>query len=176
MKTKIKILILLVSIITLGLFYYKSQFIIVKSKNNLGRVEWKSDVPSIELYYAILKYSKKYNIPVEYAFAIAYAETGYGGPLHFNYDHRQISSAGALGPMQIMPATANWINKTKVSKQIVLNDIDFNVRISMKLLRHLKDKYKSWPVVFGYYNTGYPIINEYARKVFNKQYTWKSKI
>jgi soluble lytic murein transglycosylase-like protein len=160
----------------IGLFYYKSQFIIVKPKNNLGHVEWKSNVPSIELYYAILKYSKEFNIPIEYAFGIAYVETGYQGPLHFNYDHRQISSAGALGPMQVMPSTADWINNTKVDNDIILNDIDFNVRTSMKLLRRLKDKYNSWLIVFGYYNTGYPKINDYARKVYNKQYTWKSNI
>lgn len=176
MKNKVKILILLVSIIVLGLFYYKSQFIIVKPKNNLGHVEWKNNVPSIELYYAILKYSKEFDIPTDYAFGIAYVETGYQGPLHFNYDHRQISSVGALGPMQVMPSTANWINKTKVDKEIVLNDIDFNVRTSMKLLRQLKDKYNSWLIVFGYYNTGYPVINDYARKVYNKQYTWKNNI
>lgn len=176
MKNKIKILILLSSIILLGLFYYKSQFIIVKPHNKLGHVEWKTDVPSIELYYAILKYSKEFDIPTEYAFGIAYVETGYQGPLDFTYDHRQISSAGALGPMQVMPSTANWINKTKVDKSIVLNDIDFNVRTSMKLLRQLKDKYNSWPIVFGYYNTGYPVINDYALKVYNKRYTWISKI
>ena len=176
MKNKIKILILLSSIILLGLFYYKSQFIIVKPHNKLGHVEWKTDVPSIELYYAILKYSKEFEIPTEYAFGIAYVETGYQGPLDFTYDHRQISSAGALGPMQVMPSTANWINKTKVDKSIVLNDIDFNVRTSMKLLRQLKDKYNSWPIVFGYYNTGYPVINDYALKVYNKRYTWISKI
>lgn len=176
MKNKIKILILLSSIILLGLFYYKSQFIIVKPHNKLGHVEWKTDVPSIELYYAILKYSKEFDIPTEYAFGIAYVETGYQGPLDFTYDHRQISSAGALGPMQVMPSTANWINKTQVDKSIVLNDIDFNVRTSMKLLRQLKDKYNSWPIVFGYYNTGYPVINDYALKVYNKRYTWISKI
>lgn len=176
MKNKIKVLILLVSIITLGLFYYKSQFIIVKPKNKLGHVEWKNNVPSIELYYAILKYSKEFDIPTDYAFGIAYVETGYQGPLDFDYDHRQISSVGALGPMQVMPSTANWINKTKVDKETVLNDIDFNVRTSMKLLRQLKDKYNSWLIVFGYYNTGYPVINDYARKVYNKQYTWKSNI
>jgi soluble lytic murein transglycosylase-like protein len=176
MKNKIKLLILLTSIIMLGLFYYKSQFIIVKPKNHLGHVEWKSNVPSVELYYAILKYSKEFDIPTDYAFGIAYVETGYQGPLDFNYDHRQISSVGALGPMQVMPSTANWINKTKVDKETVLNDIDFNVRTSMKLLRQLKDKYDSWLVVFGYYNTGYPVINDYARKVYNKQYTWKSNI
>lgn len=176
MKHKLRLLILLMSIVLLGIMYYKSQFILVKPQNKLGHVEWKTDVPSIELYYAILKYSKEFNIPQEYAFGIAYVETGYQGPLHFNYDHRQTSSAGALGPMQIMPSTANWINQKKIDKKIVLNDIDFNVRTSMKLLRQLKDKYDSWLVVFGYYNTGYPIINDYARKVYNRQYTWKNNI
>ena len=176
MKHKLRLLILLLAIIYLGFLYYKSQFIIVKPQNNLGHIEWKTNVPSIELYYAILKYSKEFNIPSEYAFGIAYNETKYQGPLDFSYDHRQTSSVGALGPMQIMPATANWINHQKIDKSVILNDIEFNVRTSMKLLRQLKDKFNNWLVVFGCYNTGRPIINDYAIKVYNKQYTWKSKI
>ena len=176
MKHKLRLLILLIAIIYLGFIYYKSQFIIVKPQNKLGHIEWKTNVPSIELYYAILKYSEEFNIPSEYAFGIAYNETRYQGPLDFNYNPRQISSVGALGPMQIMPSTANWVNQQKIDKSVVLNDIDFNVHTSMKLLRQLKDKYDSWLIVFGCYNTGRPIINDYAYKVYNKQYIWKSKI
>jgi len=47
------------------------------------------------------------------------------------------------------------------------NDIEFNVNTSMKLLRHLHDKYRDWKVVFGAYNTGKPLVNGYAMNVFN---------
>ena len=176
MKNKIKLLILLCFILAVGILYYKSQFIIVKPQNRLGRIEWKNDVPSIQLYFAIKKYAKEYNIPEEYAFGIAFVETGYQGPLHFDYNHKQTSSVGALGPMQVMPNTAKFINGSKPTNEKLKSDIDYNVQTSMKLLRWLKDKYGSWLVVFGYYNTGYPIINDYARKVYGKQYSWKNDV
>ena len=33
----------------------------------------------------------------------------------------------------------------------------------MKLLRKLHDKYGDWEIVCGCYNTGKPLINDYAR-------------
>lgn len=173
MKNKIKLLILLISILSLGIMYYKSQFIIVKPQNKLGHIEWQNDVPSIQMYFAIKKYAKEFNIPEQYAFGIAYVETGYRGPLHFEYDHKQTSSVGALGPMQVMPMTAKFINGTKPTNEKLKGDIDYNVRTSMKLLRWLKDKYGSWLLVFGCYNTGYPKVNDYAYKVYNCDYVWK---
>jgi hypothetical protein len=42
----------------------------------------------------------------------------------------------------------------------------------MRLLRNLHKRYGDWEVACGYYNTGYPKINDYARFcVSNKEYT-----
>ena len=41
-----------------------------------------------------------------YAYGIAYAETRYKGPFHWNYNPAQTSCVGAEGPMQIMLSTA----------------------------------------------------------------------
>lgn len=131
---------------------------------------------SVQLYYYIKKYAAEYNIPESYAFAIAFQETGYRGPLHFNYRPNQTSFAGAKGAMQIMPATAQFIQGRKVSDQKLLHDIELNVKISMKLLSRLKRIYKDWGLVFGAYNTGRPCINEYARKVLNRNYHWIKSI
>ena len=48
-----------------------------------------------------------------------------------------------------------------------MKDIDFNVECSLKLLRQLYDRYGDWKLVFGAYNTGKPIVNEYAINVYN---------
>jgi hypothetical protein len=39
-------------------------------------------------------------------------------------------------------------------------------------LRRLKNKYGDWKVVFGCYNTGRPIVNDYAHKVYNYDPQW----
>jgi hypothetical protein len=126
----------------------------------------KVDPPCIRMYNSIEKYSKKYKIPRKYAFGIAYKETTYLGPDHKDYNHSQTSSAGALGPMQIMPTTAEMVNGKRVESTKLKNDIEYNVETSMKILRKLKDRHKNWKIVFGAYNTGRPIINRYAEQVY----------
>ena len=124
--------------------------------------------PCLQMYYLIEKYSEKYNVPREYAYGIAYCETRYKEPFQWEYDHKQISCAGAVGPMQIMYTTAEmmWPGK-KFTKAFLKDNIEFNVETSMKLLRHLHDRYGDWKLVFGCYNTGRPMINQYALNVYN---------
>jgi hypothetical protein len=43
----------------------------------------------------------------------------------------------------------------------------------MKYLKMLYKTYKDWAIVAGYYNTGYPRVNDYARKVVNFKIDWK---
>ena len=124
------------------------------------------------MYFYIKKYAAEFEIPEAYAFSLAYQETRYGGPMDLNYNHKQTSFAGALGPMQIMPATAKLIYGSSVPKTTLMSDINLNVMISMKLLRRLYDKYDNWGLVFGAYNTGRPMINGYARNILNKQFVW----
>lgn len=121
---------------------------------------------SLRMYYCIEKYSDKYDIPKQYAYGIAKQETGFRNPFQLTYNARQISPTGALGPMQILLSTAKWIwNDNSITKDRLLEDIEFNVETSMKYLSMLHKKYGNWKTVFGYYNTGYPIVNEYANNV-----------
>jgi soluble lytic murein transglycosylase-like protein len=128
----------------------------------------KTFVPSnIETFDAIKKHSNNYDVPFKYALGIAYKETRYKGPNHWNYNPRLVSSGGALGAMQIMPSTGKMLWKDReVTEEMLLHDTDFNVETSMKLLSRLYDKYKDWKIVFGCYNTGKPIINSYAEEVY----------
>lgn len=124
--------------------------------------------PCIQMFNAIEKYMKMYDIPRDYAYGIAYAETHYQGPFHWKYNHAQTSTAGALGPMQVMYATAKGLFKDKeFTREYLMTNIDFNVHCSMKLLRKLYDKHGDWKLVFGAYNTGKPMVNGYALNVYN---------
>jgi soluble lytic murein transglycosylase-like protein len=134
-----------------------------------------SSPPCLQMYYAIEKYAAEYGIPRKYAYGVAFKETRYEGPFHWKYKHSQESFAGAIGPMQIMLATAqsHWPDE-KVSPKKLMNDIDFNVHTSMKVLRKLYNKYKDWKIVFGCYNTGKPMVNGYAEDVYNHKIKFKS--
>lgn len=135
----------------------------------------RTDPACLQLYYYIEQYADSFNIPRKYAFGIANVETSYNGPFDWDYNHARTSSAGAVGPMQIMPMTDAFINHCEVTKSSVKRlktDIEYNVKTSMKLLRWLHDKYGDWKVVFGWYNTGRPVINEYAVRVYRYQPKW----
>jgi hypothetical protein len=67
--------------------------------------------------------------------------------------------------MQIQVPTANDNWDERVTAKMLLNDLDLNVHISMKLLARLRKKYGSWKVALGVYNSGRPIINDYAVRI-----------
>ena len=141
--------------------------------NNFTKLQSKPLLPCQQLYYSIKKYAKQYNIPLEYVYGIAYQETRWQGPNHLNYSPNKISSCNARGALQILPNTANRIMKRKVNIDSLINNIDLNVLIAMRLLRRCKDKFGTWGKSFSYYNSGKTKINQYALNIINKKYKWK---
>lgn len=129
--------------------------------SELGNSDVSSPTP-LKMYELIDHYSNIYKIPKHIAFNVAYLETHYKGPFDWKYKPGQTSFAGAVGPMQIMPSTANYIHKQKISKGDLKNNIELNIRTSMKLLNQLYGRYGNWGIVCGCYNTGRPIVNGYA--------------
>jgi soluble lytic murein transglycosylase-like protein len=135
----------------------------------------------ILMYDYIEKYSEIYDIPRYIAYNVAWRETRYGGPFDMDYDPRQGSSAGALGPMQIMTSTANSkvYTDSLITNSELRDNIELNIIISMKILKRSYDRYGNWKIVCGKYNTGKEIINEYAIYcATNKNYTknWQKPI
>jgi soluble lytic murein transglycosylase-like protein len=121
----------------------------------------------LKVYELIDHYSTVYNIPKHIAFNVAYLETKYKGPFDWNYKHNLSSSAGAVGPMQVMPATANYINNKKIPRETLKNNVEVNIKTSMKLLNKLHKMYPNWKLVCGAYNTGRPMVNSYANFCVN---------
>ena len=152
---------MLILFTSLQSFYQKADF-----EKEIELVKNHSDIITptpMFMYENIEKYSKKYKIPKHIAYNISFLETRYQGPFHWKYNPHQTSCVGALGPMQIMPGTARLIQKHSVPNNKLKNDVRLNIEISMKLLRKLHDKYGDWEIVCGCYNTGKPLVNDYAR-------------
>jgi soluble lytic murein transglycosylase-like protein len=116
----------------------------------------------LQMYTSIEKYSEMYNVPKYIAYNVAYLETRYQGPFHWRYDHRKVSSAGAQGPMQIITRWAHSYAQRRVGERELRNNIDLNVKISMKMLRARYDMTHDWMLACGGYNTGSPVRNSYA--------------
>ncbi len=119
--------------------------------------------PAQRLYIAINQYAAEYKIPLHIAYNVAVLETGYKGPYHDSYNHKQTSKAGAVGAMQIMPRYASYFAGRKVTKTELMHDLETNVWLSMKILSQHYSKYKNWATACGAYNTGQPVLNKYAK-------------
>ena len=126
-------------------------------------------LPCQQIFEYIKLYSEKYNIPERLMFKVAKLETNYDGPNDFYYIPNQISSVNAYGPMQILLSTANDINTRierivyrKITREDLLYDIELNIHLSAIYLRNLYNSYGSWKIACGYYNSGFPITNQYA--------------
>jgi len=118
---------------------------------------------SIIMYESIEKYSEMYGVPKYVAYNIAFKETRYRGPFHFNYNPEQ-NGNGALGPMQITLSTANSkaFTDSSITQNDLLTNIELNIELSMKILKKAYNAHKSWKIACGKYNTGKSIINDYA--------------
>jgi soluble lytic murein transglycosylase-like protein len=121
--------------------------------------------PCVQLYSLLEKYSTQYDVPFDIAIGVAREETGYRGPFHWSYDPKQVSYANAYGAMQVQVPTANDNWEERVTSKMLLTDLELNVHISMKLLARLKKRYGNWKVALGAYNSGRPIINDYAVRI-----------
>jgi hypothetical protein len=122
---------------------------------------------NILIYYYLIKYSEQFDVPLDIAFAVAKAESGYHGLFHWDYNSKVKSSANAYGVMQIRIPTANEFHDSTLTKEDLLNNPELNIMLSMKILKHNKDKYGSWELALGAYNTGKPKINTYSEKIVN---------
>ncbi len=83
-----------------------------------------------------------------------------------DFDKNAESSAGALGLMQIMPETADWMN-SKYS--LAINDIDLfspdtNIRIGCCYLSYLTKRFGSTELALIAYNGGEGNVREWLKK------------
>ncbi len=129
---------------------------------------------SVQIYFYTKKYCAEFDVPQEIAFSVAKLETNYRGPDMFHYKPNQTSWASARGTYQIMLPTGKFvvetypelfpgITKDDITPDVLLHDVKLNTKIGIRYLRHLQDIYDNWIIACGFYNTGHPKINEYAR-------------
>lgn len=102
-----------------------------------------------EDYHAlVVKYSEKYAVPEELVFAIIKVES--------NFDPNTVSSAGAIGLMQMLPSTYEWLT-TKLNEDYdekMLYDPETNIKYGTYYLQYLYSRFGSWEKAVIAYNWG----------------------
>ncbi len=81
----------------------------------------------------IVEEATRYGVPSPFALAVAWQESG--------WQQGVVSHAGAVGVMQLMPATAVWVGEGMLGTPVNINDTRDNVRAGVCLLAHYFARY-----------------------------------
>ncbi len=82
---------------------------------------------------AIIEEAARYGVPAPFALAVAWQESG--------WQQGVVSRAGAVGVMQLMPATADWVGQAMLGTPVNMFDTRDNVRAGVRLLAHYLARY-----------------------------------
>ena len=95
------------------------------------------------------RYAEQYGVPTNLVYAVIRTES--------NFDPNAVSSAGAVGLMQIMPSTFRWLSDDMFGERLedaMLYDPETNIRYGVYYLRRLYDRYGHWQTACAAYNAG----------------------
>lgn len=81
----------------------------------------------------IVEEARRFGVPPAFALAIAWHESGWRQDV--------VSSAGAIGVMQLLPSTAEWVGQAMLGSAVDPRDLRQNVSAGVRLLAHYLDRY-----------------------------------
>jgi soluble lytic murein transglycosylase len=135
------IAILIIIMISIGLGYaYERVAIILEKKSHPIPAAYKDIVE---------KYAEEFDVPIEIVYSVINTESG------FRSDAVS-PGVGAVGLMQIMPDTFDWIAMKLGEKPTegLLYDPHTNVKYGTFFLKYLYKEFGSWDIAFAAYNAG----------------------
>lgn len=107
-----------------------------------------------EYYEYIIKFSEKNGLEPEFVFALIKAES--------DFDSSAVSNKGAVGLMQIMPKTAEFIaEKIGYNKKIELKNACANIMLGCAYLAYLKEKFYFDCEILCAYNAGEGVVKKW---------------
>jgi soluble lytic murein transglycosylase len=97
----------------------------------------------------VTKYSAEYSVPKELVFAVIKVES--------DFDENAVSSANAVGLMQMMPETFEWLTKDILREHLsagMLYDPETNIKYGTYYLSRLYNRFGDWDTALAAYNGG----------------------
>ena len=93
--------------------------------------------------------SIEFGVPEELIYAVIRTES--------SFKPEAISSAGAIGLMQLMPDTYSWIAMRlgEVENQDLISDVTVNIRYGTYYLSFLMERFEDEAAIYAAYNAGY---------------------
>lgn len=112
----------------------------------------------------VTKYASEYNVPEYIIFAVIEAES--------DFKPYASSSAGALGLMQILPSTFEYLTSSEHLGENLscdeLYDAEVNIRYGTYYLQYLFRKFHNWDTVIAAYNAGEGNVSKWLE---NEEYS-----
>lgn len=81
----------------------------------------------------IVREAARFGVPSGFALAVAWQESGWQPGV--------VSSAGAVGVMQLLPATGDWVEATMLAEPVDIWNTESNIRAGVRLLAHYLGRY-----------------------------------
>jgi len=111
----------------------------------------------------IVRAADRHSVPRRLALAVAWQESG--------WQQGVVSHAGAVGVMQLMPATAKWVGQTMLSRPVRITDAHSNISAGVRLLRHYIIRYDgNRDLILAAYYQGQHAADLYGVYPVSRQY------
>lgn len=104
----------------------------------------------------VQKYCSEYDVPEPLVYAVIRTES--------DFDPNAKSRVGAIGLMQLMPDTLDWISR--VLGEPPEGDIaepSVNLKYGIYYLRHLYDRFDNWDTALAAYNAGHGRVGNWLK-------------
>lgn len=105
----------------------------------------------------VSEYSEAYGVPEYIVYAVIKTES--------DFNSSAVSNAGAIGLMQVMPSTFDWMCDLLEEdyEQGMLYDPETNIKYGTYYLSYLYGIYARWPTVYAAYNAGMGTVDGWLR-------------
>ena len=111
----------------------------------------------------IVREADRHGVPRRLALAVAWQESG--------WQQGVVSHAGAVGVMQLMPATAEWVGQTMLGRPVRITDARSNISAGVRLLRHYLNRYDgNRDLVLAAYYQGQHAADHYGVYAVSRPY------
>lgn len=101
-------------------------------------------------------YAEQYGVPESLVYAVIHTESG--------FDSGAVSPVGAVGLMQMMPDTFEWLTDEILFDHLesgMLYDPETNIKYGTYLLSRFYDRYGDWELALAAYNGGVGNVDEW---------------
>lgn len=147
MRTKSNYINIFLSVICLALIVFLVYFFVTSLVAYVYPLKYENEIK---------RYSVEFNIEPEIIASIINTES--------SFNENAVSSKGAVGLMQVMPSTAEWVSQKLGIKDFSSEDlkiVSVNIRIGTWYYKYLFDKFGSKDVALACYNAGEGVVKSW---------------